>query len=118
MIWQFGRINLQETNYQMNLQWDYLKHENIEKCNQIYKAYCKHRQFQSVLPMVNERYIDPNTDVVCYFDENNLIAWSMIRRWNEKSVLADQFAWDYKNPKLRLGINSIKNEYMKLSGIL
>jgi hypothetical protein len=34
----------------------------------------------------------------------------MYRVWDQYSVVCDHHAWDYRNPKLRLGIRSFENE--------
>jgi hypothetical protein len=41
---------------------------------------------------------------------NVLVAFSLIRVYDKDSVEALQFAWDYAEPKLRLGVESLKNE--------
>jgi hypothetical protein len=51
------------------------------------------------------------SDMLGYYDNGELVAWSMILRYpSQLSVTADQFAWNYKNPSLELGYNSLKNE--------
>jgi hypothetical protein len=50
------------------------------------------------------------TDMIGYYDNNLLVAWSLIRRFDHENALCDQFAWTYHNPKSRLGIESLKTE--------
>jgi hypothetical protein len=60
--------------------------------------------------MVPERFSESGTEVIGYRDQGHLIAWSMIRLWGTHSVLSDHFAWDYRNPALRLGVRSLETE--------
>jgi hypothetical protein len=50
------------------------------------------------------------TDVIGYYDQDALVAFSLIRRYDDKNALCVQFAWNYNNPKLRLGIETMKTE--------
>jgi hypothetical protein len=62
------------------------------------------------MPIFDSRYTDPATDVIGYYDEDKLAAFSLIRRYDDKNALCDQFAWNYNNPRLRLGIETLKTE--------
>jgi len=109
-MYQFARINLVETNYEQSVKWQYLRVPDIELLNTIYKDYCVHKRFASVMPIFDSRYRDPMTDVIGYYDQDALVAFSLIRRYDNKNALCDQFAWNYNNPKLRLGIETMKTE--------
>ena len=110
MSWQFGRIDLAKTNYTIRVDWEYLDPVPIERVLSIYRDYCRHKHFASVIPMIPGRLQDPNTDMIGYRDQGRLVAWTMIRRWDEENILSDHFAWDYRNPRLRLGILSLETE--------
>jgi hypothetical protein len=110
MTYQFARINLSETNYEESVKWQYLRVPDIELLNTIYKDYCVHKRFASVMPIFDSRYLDPMTDVLGYYDANQLVAFSLIRRYDKENALCDQFAWNYNNPRLRLGIETMKTE--------
>jgi hypothetical protein len=60
------------------------------------------------MPIFNSQYTDPNIEIICYYD-TNLVAWDMMRIHDSTNVEALQFAWDYKTPSLKLGIESLKN---------
>jgi len=62
------------------------------------------------MPLVPGRLTAPGTEIIGYRDRDRLVAWSMYRVWDRENVLSDHFAWDYRNPRLRLGIRSIENE--------
>ena len=62
------------------------------------------------MPMFHSRYNDPMADVIGYYDQGRLVAWSLIRRFDQHNALCDQFAWTYHNPRLRLGIETMKTE--------
>ena len=111
----FARIDLSKSNYKELSNYKVLDMDStmIELCNNIYKSYCKHKQFDSVVPIFDSMYLDPKTDVLGYYDVNKLVAFSIVKKWDTKNAESLQFAWDYKNPKLRFGIESLKNECAK-----
>jgi hypothetical protein len=110
MSYQFARIDLSKTNYESSVTWEYLRNPDIDKLNKIYRDYCTYKKFASVMPIFNSRYTDPMTDVIGYYDQDQLVAFSLIKRYDEHNALCDQFAWNYNNSRLRLGIETMKTE--------
>ena len=110
MTYQFARIDLSKTNYEINVEWMYMAKPDISALNDIYKTYCTYKRFASVMPMFDSRYTDPMIDVLTYSDGGKMVAFSLIRRYDERNALCDQFAWTYHNPRLRLGIKTLKTE--------
>lgn len=113
----YARIILDKTNYNELSNYKFIKDQNIEELNLIYRKYCRYKQFKSVMPIFDSEYSDEKTDIVGYYDNTSLIAFSLLRKFDNANVEAVQFAWDYANPKLALGIKSLKNEcaiYKKL----
>lgn len=110
MSYQFARIDLSKTNYTANVDWQYLLDPNISTLNRIYRDYCKYKHFASVMPIFDSRYTDSMTDVIGYYDQGQLVAFSLIKRYDNENALCDQFAWNYNNPKLRLGIKTLQTE--------
>jgi hypothetical protein len=110
MSYQFARIDLSKTNYESSVTWEYLRDPDIDKLKKIYRDYCTYKKFASVMPIFNSRYTDPMTDVIGYYDQDQLVAFSLIKRYDEHNALCDQFAWNYNNPRLRLGIETMKTE--------
>ena len=107
----YARINLSKTNYNLStLQWQYIRNPNIKQLNKIYNTYCEYKNFASVMPIFDSEYTDPKNDIIGYFDNDVLVAFSLLRRYDTENVEAIQFAWTYSNPKLRLGIKSLKHE--------
>lgn len=108
----FAKINLHKSNYAKLSNYKFLQidDEVVKKCNLIYKQYCNYKKFTSVVPIWDYAYFDPKTDVIGYFDYDNLVAFSIIKKWDSNNAECIQFAWNYENPKLRLGIESLKNE--------
>lgn len=107
----YARIDLSQTNYEIMDNCKKLKAPFQKPLETIYDAYCKHKKFKSVMPIFAEEYYDDKNDVYAYYDkENKMVAFSLLRCYNSKNVEAIQFAWDYANPNLRLGIRSLKNE--------
>jgi hypothetical protein len=110
MSWQFGRIDLCKTDYTACSDWIMLKTPPVDELLRIYRDYCRHKHFLSVIPMAPERFTESGTDIIGYQHQGRLVAWSMLRRWGTHSVLSDHFAWDYRHPDLRLGIHSLETE--------
>jgi hypothetical protein len=106
-----ARIDLDKTNYTIlnESNWAIIN-PNIDQLNQIYKKYCQYKKFPSVLPIFDSEYTDEKNDIIGYFDNAELVAFSIIRKHNNQDIEAKQFAWTYDNPKLRLGIESLKHE--------
>lgn len=73
----------------------------------VFKQYCEYKQFKSVQPLFDIEFLSNETDVITY---NNFSAFSIIRKYDCENAEAIQFAWNYKNPKLRLGIRSLEHE--------
>jgi len=110
MSYQFARIDLRQTTYTPAVDWYYITQPDIAQLNNIYKTYCTYKHFASVMPMFDSQYTDSTTDVIGYRDRNELVAFSLMKRYDNHNVLASQFAWTYHNPKTRLGIESLKTE--------
>lgn len=113
MSYHFARIDLDKTNYTPSVEWAYIEHfdkDTLSRLDEIYKTYCVYKHFASVMPMFHSRYTDPMSDVIGYYDNNKLVAWSLIRKFDTCNALCDQFAWTYHKPKTRLGIETLKTE--------
>ena len=107
---KFGRIDLTKTTYNIILDAQLLNPVPVDEVNRVYKAYCTYKNFKSVMPMVPGRFTVPGTEVLGYYDQDQLIAWSMYRIWDSKTIVSDHHAWDYTNPRLRIGLHSLENE--------
>ena len=110
MTYQFARIDLAQTTYRPTVTWEYLLEPNIDQLKDIYRTYCIYKHFASVMPLFNSQFTDPATDVIGYREQGELVAFSLMRRLDEENVLASQFAWTYRNPRTRLGVESLKTE--------
>jgi hypothetical protein len=110
VTYQHARIDLSKTTYQPTVDWYYITEPNIPILNDIYRTYCIYKHFASVMPIFDSQYSDPATDLIGYRDQGRLVAWSMIRRYDNHNALCAQFAWNYHNPKSRLGIESLRTE--------
>lgn len=105
----YCRINLSKTNYQELDNYKILDYSYFSELLEIYKKYCIYKDFKSVLPL----HLEDLTinEVIGYYDNYNLVAFSLITLYKSSNVVESiQFAWDYKNPKLQLGILSLKSE--------
>jgi hypothetical protein len=108
--YQFARICLAKTTYTPTVEWKYLVDPDIAVLQDIYRTYCIYKHFASVMPLFDSQFTDANTDVIGYFEDERLVAFSLMKRYDTKNVLASQFAWTYHNPRTRLGIESLKTE--------
>lgn len=63
------------------------------------------------MPLFKEQFEMPNADIIGYYDNEKLVAYSLILKFpHSKSVMAERFVWDYETPKLRLGMRSLEHE--------
>lgn len=110
---EYCRIDLSKTNYTSMSDTDcrYIVHKSMyPECFEIYQQYCEYKQFNSVMPLFEQQFRDIYTEIIGYFSNQKLVAFSLIKKYDLENVEAIQFAWDYNDPKLRLGIESLKNE--------
>ena len=111
MTYQFARIDLSKTNYSANaVDWYYIEQPDPAVLDDIYRTYCIYKHFASVMPLFDSQFTDPDTDVIGYREDGQIVAFSLMKRYDKENVLASQFAWTYYNPKTRLGIESLKTE--------
>lgn len=115
---KYARIDLSKTNYSLIKNWEVLRFPDVDVLERIYNTYCVYKKFPSVMPIFPEEFTDNKADVIGYFHNNKLVAFSLMHRYNNKNIEALQFAWDYANPELHLGIASLRNEcaYYKQQG--
>ena len=106
----FARINLYKTNYTALDNWQYITDPDTVELDNLYRTYCRYKKFRSFMPIFDSEYTDPNSDVIGYYHNNKLVAFSLIKRYNELNAECVQFAWDYANPELHLGLKSLRNE--------
>jgi hypothetical protein len=107
----YCRINLSKTNYVELPNYTLITNPDLDQLNLIYRQYCKHKQFPSVMPMFDNDYLDPRAEVLGYHNSaDQLVAFSLVRKHDDHNVEAVQFAWNYCEPRLRLGIHSLQNE--------
>jgi hypothetical protein len=115
---KYARIDLYKTNYDLLPTCKLIIEPDTLLLDTIFRKYCRYKKFDSVMPLFEYQYKDINSDIYGYYNqENNLIAFTLIRKLDRINVENCQFAWDYENPELRLGIESLKNEcaiYKKL----
>ena len=116
MSYSYARINLEKTNYSKIDNFQTLINPIPKELNEIYHKYCRYHQFNSVMPIFDSEYYD--NDVIGYYDGDILVAFSLIARYDNENAEAVQFAWDYANPKLTLGLKTLRHEcaYYKEKG--
>ena len=121
---KFCRINLVKTNYNI-INYPYAREITIDQRMQhwdqvqhIYTSYCRHKKFDSVMPLWISQFQSSEYKLIGYFDNNHLVAWTKLRLLDRCNIESEQFAWDYKKPNLKLGIKSLEFEsaYFKLMG--
>ena len=108
MSYSYARINLDKTNYSKIDSYQKILNPIPKELNEIYYKYCRYHKFNSVMPIFDSEY--KSNDVIGYYDGDVLVAFSLIARYDNENAEALQFAWDYTNPKLHLGLASLRNE--------
>ena len=116
---KFCRLNLSKTDYALypeavKLTWA----SGIEPFEKIYRDYCRYKQFSSVMPLFLSQFQDDANDIHVYYHSNQMVAWSLCHRYDERNVESLQFAWNYETPELELGRRSLEHEcaYYKAQG--
>jgi hypothetical protein len=107
---KYARVNLSQSDYNTMNNWAYINDIDVIQLNDIYKKYCVYKNFDSVMPIFDCQYLDTRVDIIGYYDNDSLIAFSMVKLYDDKNAELLQFAWDYVKPELMLGIESLKNE--------
>lgn len=110
MTYQYARIDLAKTTYQPTVDWYLIEQPDLAQLQDIYRTYCIYKHFASVMPLFDSQFTDPNTDIIGYREQDRLVAFSLMKRYDNENVLASQFAWTYHNPRSRLGVESLKTE--------
>lgn len=110
----YCRIDLSQTNYKTLPNSEILSIEqrikNFSNIENIYKKYCKHKNFLSVMPLFPSIVYATDTDCIVYKFSDDIIAFSLVKKYDNYNIESMQFAWNYENPKLRLGIKSLEHE--------
>lgn len=108
---KYCRIDLSATHYQELDNYTILDETYYNKVVDIYRQYCSYKKFSSVVPMFYEDIASPYTEVLGYYDNKDLVAFSLIYLYTSSNCAhAEQFAWNYKSPDLRLGYRSLESE--------
>ena len=110
----YAKVNLQETKYKpgfRNLDYKLLpKDTDPAPLLEIYRQYAIYKKFQSTWPIYPDEFSKPYNDVIAYYDKGEIVAWTIIFLLAKNAVRNMQFAWNYHDPKLKLGYKSIRNE--------
>lgn len=106
----YARIDLAKTFYTKLPNFSFLKPAPVDELQSLYRCYCNYKNFKSVMPIFDSEFVDEKNDVIGYYDDSKLVAFSLIRKYDQENAEAIQFAWNYDNPSLKLGIESLKSE--------
>ncbi len=104
----FARIDLSKTNYTAYKFSRVVENPDPQELHAIYRAYCRYHNFKSVMPIFDSEFF--SNEIVGYYDNEKLVAWSMVGIYNNENCECYQFCWNYENPKLHLGMKSLRNE--------
>jgi len=108
---KFCRINLSKTNYTTLDNFIMFVNPPVEKLQTIYREYCQYKKFESVMPIFESQFTDTKNDTYGYVDNfREIVAFSIVRRHDTKNAESMQFAWNYADPLLQLGIRSLETE--------
>lgn len=108
---KYCRINLSKTNYAPLEKFVMYITPPAGQLQSIYEAYCKYKKFDSVMPIFDSQFADVKNDTYGYPDKSGkIVAFSIVRRHDSYNAESLQFAWNYEDPTLRLGIRSLEHE--------
>lgn len=92
------------------------KNPYSKECADIFEEYCAYRNFD---PHYNAGLVDKeygDKDYFVYWHEGKVVAYTQLTRYRY-SVVAGEFAWNYKTPELGLGVfaqNFELDEYKRI----
>lgn len=104
----FARIDLSKTNYSPYKFSKVIEDPDPKVLQRIYRDYCRHHNFKSVMPIFDCEFFD--NEIVGYYADDVLVAWSMIGIYDDENCECYQFCWDYADPNLHIGMKSLRNE--------
>jgi hypothetical protein len=111
---KYCRVDLSKTNYSIQPGAWILsmieREDRIAYMRDIYAEYCRHKEFESVVPLFDSIFYDRNNDVIGYTNWDKFVAFSIVKKHDKENVESLQFAWNYSTPSARLGIKSIEHE--------
>ena len=83
-----------------------------KECDEVFKKYCDYRGYDDHhdAGLIDKEYGDK--DYFVYWHDDKIVAYTSLTRY-DWSVEAGEFAWDYENPKLGLGVFAQNFECMK-----
>ena len=80
----YCRIRLKDTNYQEYHNYRILDSSSFNHCLAIYREYVTYKKFTDVVPIFLEEFELPHTDIIGYYDGNELAAFTLAYKF--KSV--------------------------------
>ena len=89
----YCRIDLSKTNYSRLDSARLIRSPNVVELNRIFKTYCEYKKFTSVEPMWDNEFTWSHNDVIGYYNNTKLVAWSVVTKYNKDDVYSVQFAW-------------------------
>jgi hypothetical protein len=105
------RCNLANTSYsEYDADRYAIMHPKLAEIEHIYTSYCFHKGFADLYQREVVNWFDDDICIEYYNLKNEFVAWSKLRSYTKKSLETVIFAWDYRDPKLKIGYNSLKHE--------
>ena len=115
-------LELKDTNYNLidnfKILWS-LHNRNFvypkpdtDRLLEIYKDYCRYKNFESFWPIYKEQFTEDKHEVLGYYDNDKLVAWSLIYLINDDVVECFQCAL-YKSRGYKTLLLGEADEYKK-----
>jgi hypothetical protein len=107
------RCNLKKTDYKMYSDNLYKCLEDasdrpVEIIEKLYEDYCNYKNFNNLFYTEVKHWLE--CDVLMMYYDIDCVAWSKLRLYTKDALEAVLFTWNYENPELKIGINSLKHE--------
>ena len=80
---EYCRIDLSKTSYKLINNFKVITDPDINQLQEIFKKYCKHKKFASVEPMWDNEFIWSHNDVIGYYNNAKLVAWSLVTKYTK-----------------------------------
>lgn len=102
------RLEVEKTNYNSLVDANMLSRPlPTAEMDHIYTSYCYYKKFKKYFEV--GEYLDRDK-FIGYYHNDSFVAWSKLREYSNNAIETCQFVWDYCDPHINLGINSLHHE--------
>ena len=99
----YCRIRLKDTNYQEYSNYRILGSSSFDKCLEIYREYVTYKKFDDVVPIFQEEFELPHSDIIGYYDGNDLVAFTLAYKFKSVNSMGRSVCMELSEQKTKFG---------------